>query len=126
MTAGLDLVSGDDSKTDELEGFSKYFGARHKHHGYYDYSSHKSISGTHMKDFRIKPQRKFNFCSSNLLVAMHSFSSHDGKKYGNELDLIIKRKVSDELSSEFGFVFYDPEVGNDLLTFMYVMFTANL
>ena len=25
---GVDLISGDDAKTDELEGFSKYFGAR--------------------------------------------------------------------------------------------------
>ena len=58
---------------------------------------------------------------------MHNFSSHDGNtKYGNELDLIIKRKVSDEFSSEFELVFYNPEEGNDLLTFMYVMFTANL
>ena len=58
---------------------------------------------------------------------MHNFSSHDGKtEYGNELDLIIKRKVSDDLSSEFGLVFYDPDSGDDLLTFMYLMFTANL
>ena len=129
LTAGLDIVSGDDSKTDELEGFSKYFGARHKHHGYYDYSSHKKYFGhAHEGLQELNLKGKFNFlASSNLLVAMHSFSSHDGKtEYGNELDLIIKRKVSDELSSEFGFVFYDPEVGNDLLTFMYVMFTANL
>ena len=48
------------------------------------------------------------------------------RQYGNELDLIIKRKVSDDLSSEFGLVFYDPDEGDDLLTFMYVMFTANL
>ena len=129
LTAGLDIVSGDDSKTDELEGFSKYFGARHKHHGYYDYSSHKKYFGhAHEGLQELNLKGKFNFlASSNLLVAIHSFSSHDGKtEYGNELDLIIKRKVSDELSSEFGFVFYDPEVGNDLLTFMYVMFTANL
>ena len=129
LTAGLDIVSGDDSKTDELEGFSKYFGARHKHHGYYDYSSHKKYFGhAHEGLQELNLKGKFNFlASSNLLVAMHSFSSHDGiTKYGNELDLIIKRKVSDELSSEFGLVFYDPEVGNDLLTFMYVMFTANL
>ena len=129
LTAGLDIVSGDDSKTDELEGFSKYFGARHKHHGYYDYSSHKRYFGhAHEGLQELNLKGKFNFlASSNLLVAMHSFSSHDGiTKYGNELDLIIKRKVSDELSSEFGLVFYDPEVGDDLLTFMYLMFTANL
>jgi len=128
LTAGLDIVSGDDSKTDELEGFSKYFGARHKHHGYYDYSSHKKYFGHEHEGLQeLNLKGKFNFlASSNLLVAMHSFSSHDGiTKYGNELDLIIKRKVSDELSSEFGLVFYDPEEGNDLLTFMYVMFTAN-
>ena len=128
LTAGLDIVSGDDSKTDELEGFSKYFGARHKHHGYYDYSKHKRYFGhAHEGLQELNLKGKFNFlASSNLLVAMHSFSSHDGiTKYGNELDLIIKRKVSDELSSEFGLVFYDPEEGNDLLTFMYVMFTAN-
>ena len=129
LTAGLDIVSGDDSKTEELEGFSKYFGARHKHHGYYDYSSHKKYFGhAHEGLQELNLKGKFNFlASSNLLVAMHSFSSHDGiTKYGNELDLIIKRKVSDELSSEFGLVFYNPEVGDDLLTFMYVMFTANL
>ena len=129
LTAGLDIVSGDDSKTDELEGFSKYFGARHKHHGYYDYSKHKRYFGhAHEGLQELNLKGKFNFlASSNLLVAMHSFSSHDGiTKYGNELDLIIKRKVSDELSSEFGLVFYDPEVGDNLLTFMYVMFTASL
>ena len=129
LTAGLDIVSGDDSKTDELEGFSKYFGARHKHHGYYDYSSHKKYFGhAHEGLQELNLKGKFNFlASSNLLVAMHSFSSHDGKtEYGNELDLIIKRKVSDELSSEFGLVFYNPEVGDDLLTFKYLMFTANL
>ena len=128
LTAGLDIVSGDDSKTDELEGFSKYFGARHKHHGYYDYSKHKRYFGhAHEGLQELNLKGKFNFlASSNLLVAMHSFSSHDGiTKYGNEIDLIIKKKVSDELSSEFGLVFYDPEEGNDLLTFMYVMFTAN-
>ena len=129
LTAGLDIVSGDDSKTDELEGFSKYFGARHKHHGYYDYGLHKKyFEHAHEGLQELNLKGKFNFlASSNLLVAMHSFSSHDGiTKYGNELDLIIKRKVSDELSSEFGLVFYNPEVGDDLLTFMYVIFTANL
>ena len=73
----------------------------------------KDISGhAHEGLQELNLKGKFNFlASSNLLVAMHSFSSHDGKtEYGNELDLIIKRKVSDELSSEFGLVFYNPEV----------------
>ena len=129
LTAGLDIVSGDDPGTDDLEGFSKYFGARHKHHGYYDYGLHKKYFGhTHEGLQELNLKGRFNFLAdSNLLVAMHNFSSHDRKTtYGNELDLIIKRKVSDDLSSEFGLVFYDPDQGDDLLTFMYVMFTANL
>ena len=129
LTAGLDIVSGDDPETGDLEGFSKYFGARHKHHGYYDYGLHKKYFGhTHEGLQELNLKGRFNFIADfNLLVAMHNFSSHDGKTaYGNELDLIIKRKVSDDLSSEFGLVFYDPDEGDDLLTFMYVMFTANL
>ena len=43
---GADYISGDDTTTtDKMEGFSKYFGARHKHHGYYDYSAHKKFFG---------------------------------------------------------------------------------
>ena len=43
ISFGYDYISGDDSTTTKLEGFSKYFGARHKFHGFYDYSDHKSF-----------------------------------------------------------------------------------
>ena len=43
ISFGYDYISGDDSTTTKLEGFSKYFGARHKFHGFYDYSDHRSF-----------------------------------------------------------------------------------
>ena len=58
---------------------------------------------------------------------MHSFGSYDGsEQYGSELDLIVKKKFSDELTSEIGFALYSPESDNNLLTFMYMMLTASL
>ena len=52
LTAGLDIVSGDDPGTDDLEGFSKYFGARQNTMDIMTTARIKDISGTHMKDFR--------------------------------------------------------------------------
>ena len=43
ISFGYDYISGDDRTTTKLEGFSKYFGARHKFHGFYDYGDHKSF-----------------------------------------------------------------------------------
>lgn len=129
LKIGVDLISGDDTKTDELEGFSKYFGARHKHHGYYDYGSHRKYFGhEHQGLQELNLKGKLNFlANSNLLVAMHSFGSYDGsKQYGSELDLVVKKKFSDELTSEIGVALYNPESDNNLLTFIYIMLTSSL
>ena len=129
LKIGVDLISGDDTKTDELEGFSKYFGARHKHHGYYDYGLHKRYFGhEHQGLQELNLKGKLNFlANSNLLVAMHSFGSYGGsKQYGSELDLVVKKMFNDELTSEIGVAFYSPESDTSLLTFMYMMFTTSL
>ena len=47
---GLDRVSGDDSSTETAEGFSKEFGARHKHHGFYDYTFTRNTLAMVMMD----------------------------------------------------------------------------
>ena len=88
LTLGTDQVSGDDLGTEKMEGFSKYFGARHKHHGYYDYKMHKKYFGHNhegLKEYNLKG--KFNFFKNpNLLIAYHDFSSNiDNIKYGQEL-----------------------------------------
>ena len=127
---GLDRVSGDDpSTTNAAEGFSKEFGARHKHHGYYDYSSHKKYFG-HSHDGLNEINFKANINipkKTNLLIALHNFRS-DVKDiyYGDEIDLIFKTKHNNEVSSEIGSVFYFPAQGDEkVLPFFYLMITTN-
>ena len=129
ITIGTELISGDDSKTNKLEGFSKYFGARHKHHGYYDYKMHKKYFG-HDHDGLMEFNLKGNFNlfeKNNLLIAIHNFNNYDNSiQYGNELDIVLKRSISKNLSSELGIIFYQPEIENKTLNFLYFMMTTTI
>jgi len=129
MGLGLDFLSGDDTSTVEMEGFSKYFGARHKYHGFYDYTKHKKfMDHAHegLREFNFKWNFNFLF-NTNLLVALHDFTSGDGSThYGQEMDLIFKKSISDELSLEQGIAFYKPNDDDSILNFVYLMLTASL
>ena len=132
ITLGFDYVSGDDSSTTNLEGFSKFFGARHKFHGFYDYGLHKSFmnhSHDGLREINAKTYLNFLF-GSKLLIAVHNFKSGvNDINYGNEIDFIVKRNISDNLSFESGLALYQPEpiIGRnqDLLYFSYLALTAN-
>ena len=130
ITVGFEQVSGNDTTTlDKEEGFSKYFGARHKHHGFYDYKEHKKYFG-HLHDGLNEINVKTNMDilkRTNLLIALHNFrSAVKNIHYGNEVDFIFKTKHNDEFSSEIGSVFYFPDQGNEkTLPFFYLMITAN-
>lgn len=129
ITIGTELISGDDSKTIKLEGFSKYFGARHKHHGYYDYKMHKKYFGHNhdgLMEFNLKGN--FNlFEKNNLLIAIHNFNNYDNSiQYGNELDIVLKRSINKNLSSEIGIIFYQPEIENKTLNFFYFTMTTTI
>ena len=110
------------------EGFSKEFGARHKHHGYYDYKDHRKYFG-HDHDGLNEVNMKANIDilkSTNLLVALHSFrSAVNDIYYGREMNFIFKTKHNNEVSSEIGSVFYFPDQGDEkTLPFFYLMITA--
>ena len=129
ITIGTELISADDSKTNKLEGFSKYFGARHKHHGYYDYKMHKKYFGHNhdgLMEFNLKGN--FNlFEKNNLLIAIHNFNNYDNSiQYGNELDIVLKRSINKNLSSEIGIIFYQPEIENKTLNFFYFTMTTTI
>ena len=126
---GLDRISGDDSSTETAEGFSKEFGARHKHHGFYDYYLHKKYFG-HGHDGLNEINAKANIDilkRTNLLVALHNFrSAVKDIYYGSEVNFIFKTKHNDEVSSEIGSVFYFPDQGSEkTLPFFYLMITAD-
>ena len=129
ISFGYDYISGDDSTTTKLEGFSKYFGARHKFHGFYDYSDHKSFMDNEHKglnELNIKAVLDL-FFDSKLFVSIHNFKSNTHEKdYGNEIDFVLKKNLSSLLSFESGFIFYFPSSNenDDVLPFSYLALTA--
>jgi len=129
ISFGYDYISGDDSTTTKLEGFSKYFGARHKFHGFYDYSDHKSFMDNEHKglnELNIKAVLDL-FFDSKLFISIHNFKSNTHEKdYGNEIDFVLKKNLSSLLSLESGFVFYSPSSNenDDVLPFSYLALTA--
>ena len=129
ISFGYDYISGDDSTTTKLEGFSKYFGARHKFHGFYDYSDHKSFMDNEHKglnELNIKTVLDL-FFDSKLFVSIHNFKSNTHEKdYGNEIDFVLKKNLSSLLSFESGFIFYFPNSNenDDVLPFSYLALTA--
>ena len=128
IAVGFDYISGDNDETENLEGFSKYFGARHKFHGFYDYKDHKSfMNHDHdgLKELNIKTKLNFLF-KSKLLISIHNFKSEaNDTKYGNEIDFIIKRSLSNKLTLESGFIFYKPDRNDSVLPFSYFALTAS-
>jgi len=129
ISFGYDYISGDDSTTTKLEGFSKYFGARHKFHGFYDYSDHKSFMDNYHKglnELNIKAVLDL-FFDSKLFISIHNFKSNTHEKdYGNEIDFVLKKNLSSLLSFESGFIFYFPSSNenDDVLPFSYLALTA--
>ena len=129
ISFGYDYISGDDSTTTKLEGFSKYFGARHKFHGFYDYSDHRSFMDNEHKglnELNIKAVLDL-FFDSKLFISIHNFKSNTHEKdYGNEIDFVLKKNLSSLLFFESGFVFYFPSSNenDDVLTFSYLALTA--
>ena len=129
ISFGYDYISGDDTTTTKLEGFSKYFGARHKFHGFYDYSDHKSFMDNEhngLNELNIKAVLDL-FFDSKLFISIHNFKSNTHEKdYGNEIDFVLKKNLSSLLSLESGFVFYSPSSNenDDVLPFSYLALTA--
>ena len=129
ISFGYDYISGDNSTTTKLEGFSKYFGARHKFHGFYDYSDHKSFMDNEhegLNELNIKAVLDL-FFDSKLFVSIHNFKSNTHEKdYGNEIDFVLKKNLSSLLSFESGFIFYFPSSNenDDVLPFSYLALTA--
>ena len=126
---GTDRVSGDDIGSEKQEGFSKYFGARHKHHGYYDYKFHKKFFGHDhggLQEINLKSNINF-FWKTNVLIAIHNFNNGKGNvHFGNELDVVFKNKFENGVSSEVGLVFYNSSIDEEILPFYYFMITIDM
>ena len=67
------------------------------------------------------------FFDSRLFVSIHNFKSNTHEEdYGNEIDFVLKKNLSNLFSFESGFIFYSPSSNknDDVLPFLYLALTA--
>ena len=123
ISIGNEFISGDDRSTRIVEGFAKPFGARHKWHGYYDYSAHKSFkdnSHIGLQEWNVKA-KFLGLMGINLNINYHNFSDAvNGDKFGDELDLIFTKKLLSGGECSFGYILYWDEADTPL-DFTYFM-----
>ena len=107
-----------------FEGFAKPFGAGHKWHGYYDYSSHKSFKDNYhvgLKEWNLKAKLS-GLLGFNLNANYHNFTDAvQGNKFGDELDLIFSRKLPSGGNWSLGYALYWENGGDAPLDFTYLM-----
>ena len=124
MSIGNEFISGDDETTRTIEGFAKPFGAGHKWHGHYDYSSHKSFKDNYhvgLKEWNLKAKLS-GLLGFNLNANYHNFTDAvQGNKFGDELDLIFSRKLPSGGNWSLGYALYWENGGDAPLDFTYLM-----
>ena len=124
MSIGNEFISGDDESTRTIEGFAKPFGAGHKWHGHYDYSSHKSFKDNYhvgLKEWNLKAKLS-GLLGFNLNANYHNFTDAvQGNKFGDELDLIFSRKLPSGGNWSLGYALYWENGGDAPLDFTYLM-----
>ena len=129
LSVGFDFISGNDSTSIIKTGFSKLFGAGHKYHGYYDYDLHKDFGGNMhngLLEFNVKTNFRF-FYDSNFLLTYHHFRKQINiSNLGQEIDFLIKKDISEELSFSLGTSLYWPQAQNDLPALFYLIISASL
>jgi len=129
FSVGFDFISGDDSRSKIKTGFSKLFGAGHKYHGYYDYQLHKDFGGNihnGLLEYNVKTNLRFFYDSSFLLTYHHFRNQINKSNLGQEIDFLIKKNISEELSFSLGTSLYWPQVQNDLPALFYLIISASL
>lgn len=135
---GVDYLSGDDNFFDsKFKAFSTLYATNHKFYGFMDYFPELSISG--LKDVYFKLSAKATpKLTTNL--DFHSFSSTEDYNwtngsissfYGNEIDITLKQKCTDNLLITAGGSFFTPGdifkqlFDKDVSTWFYLMTTVN-
>ena len=143
LILGIDYLSGDDNFADnDYKAFNTLYATNHKYYGYMDYfvnlpanTNGAGLTDIHAK-FAFQPFEKINaglnFHIFNSSADYNLLKGNSSTSYGNELDLTISYKSSDNLNVTGGFSLFLPgEIfeetrGSDTSTWMYLMTTFSL
>ncbi len=124
LTLGMDIVSGDDSNTEDSETWLQPFGTNHKFYGYMDffYVGETPVYG--LNDIYAKAvinagEKSKIIVMPHLLSTNQAFFNSEGEEvdgsFGTEIDLVYNLNVSKSFNFKFG---YSTIFANDLLSEM--------
>jgi len=139
LSAGIDILSGDDVGTDDKnETFNTLYATNHKYYGFMDFFPRLAFDAG-LRDLHVKAMLK-PIDKTTLAVAAHSFSAageatlDDGTKasaYANEVDVTAKYAYSKQVGFQAGFSFAAPGdifkhgFGKESATWFYLMTVVN-
>ena len=96
LVAGVEVISGDDSKTSDTEAFFPLYGTNHKFNGFMDYfyvGNHANNIG--LSDIHVSANFKLNETSSLMVKALNFNGERElpngERSLGNEIDLVFKK-----------------------------------
>ena len=109
LSAGFEILSGNDTTTTDQEAFNPFFGTNHKFNGFMDYfyvGNHINTIG--LVDLFLKGQ--YSLGKSTLSAHGHYFAGatdhiagFDGKSLGIEIDLVCSYKISEITNISAGY-----------------------
>ena len=111
LLAGIDYISGDDSKTGEVdEAFNTLYATNHKYYGFMDYFLNLPVhtGGLGLQDIHMKLSG-FKFSGHTVNVAYHMFNADKSSDtFGNELDITLVKKFADNVKFVGGYSMFMP------------------
>lgn len=111
LLAGIDYISGDDSKTGEVdEAFNTLYATNHKYYGFMDYFLNLPVhtGGLGLQDIHVKLSG-FKFSGHTVNVAYHMFNADKSSDtFGNELDITLVKKFADNVKFVGGYSMFMP------------------
>jgi hypothetical protein len=111
LSAGIDLVSGDDTATTDVnESFYTLYATNHKYYGYMDYflniPAHTDELG--LQDIHVK-MSGIKVAEFGVNVAYHLFNAdQSADAFGNELDITLIKPIAEKVKVVAGYSLFMP------------------
>jgi len=107
MTAGADLLSGQDPKSKKITLFDVSYGTNHKFYGYMDYLYAGFIPAGGLQDFYLKLKAETELWNLTAACDLHHFNSFeknaaDHSIIGQEIDLTLSRPLLPGVKTTWG------------------------
>jgi len=135
LVGGADMVSGDDSSTDESESFNTLYATNHKFYGHMDYFLNLPVHTSSLGLVNLYGSLQFKLFSLNQKLTVHQFLSQqedaDGNSdFGLEVDYSLSKKLNDQFGLSLGYSMFQPgqlkSDTDEMAQWLYAMMTVTV